>query len=834
MKRPLKVSLCLWFVTCVSAMAAEPLPPGAVARIGGQGIWHPGGQGVLLLDDGATVLTFPGRRGVKGVRARFWSVQTCSELDRKLQEGEHLRDQKLCPDGKRFVGFSVANWLFRIDPATGKDDLRVGLGKVIGRGHSLSVSADGKRIAAGGHKDSVIVDADAGKILLKLGVTGAGISLSPDGKRVAVAPGQWGQAKHGGRILILDAATGQELARTEDKFGKYFMDISFSSDGKYLLGYCYGRSPSLTVFDGKTGKVVGPIEPERPLRGYRLCGNTLVLVLRGGLEIWDLQKRSKVCEVGPAASGRNGLSLSSDARRLAVMGFSGTVDVFDTTSGQSVLPPGTVTFGFFQAVMEDKPGGAIYTSDQAGRILRWPQGPDGYRLSRKVHQCNGLARLQLMPGRKELLVVEDQAVTVLQTAAPFEKRRLDTSGLGAGNLLVVHPTHSGRKVLAMGTGGGIRALDVPSGSVEILRKPHDQPDANDEADGQLHRADFSNDGRWAWLGRIRMPTLLHIPTGGTTLLEMDRTNLGVFSPRSDLLVTQSRTNLMVWELDSGKLVGKLPGQVGYLETMEFLRGGRVLAVADVAGGIHLLDVVQMRRIGFLQGHGVAPEHGKNYQAYRKSAFVRRTASYSYAPGREQLVSAGYEGRVFVWDVSDFEPLALGLEELSLDGLWERMARAEASAGYPAMLEMSGRKGALAFLSGKLEAAGAVDAAQVAQWASEMDSSSFATRKKAYEKLEDLGPPAGGALRKALGEGEFSPEARRRITALLDSWTQATGVGGLEARRAVRALERIGTPEAREVLGRLARGHEASLLTLSAQAALDRIATQEQESEAGEK
>jgi hypothetical protein len=116
----------------------------------------------------------------------------------------------------------------------------------------------------------------------------------------------------------------------------------------------------------------------------------------------------------------------------------------------------------------------------------------------------------------------------------------------------------------------------------------------------------------------------------------------------------------------------------------------------------------------------------------------------------------------------------------------------------------------------------------------MDSSSFATRKKAYEKLEDLGPPAGGALRKALGEGEFSPEARRRITALLDSWTQATGVGGLEARRAVRALERIGTPEAREVLGRLARGHEASLLTLSAQAALDRIATQEQESEAGEK
>jgi hypothetical protein len=90
-------------------------------------------------------------------------------------------------------------------------------------------------------------------------------------------------------------------------------------------------------------------------------------------------------------------------------------------------------------------------------------------------------------------------------------------------------------------------------------------------------------------------------------------------------------------------------------------------------------------------------------------------------------------------------------------------------------------------------------------------------------LAKLGPLAHPALQRALGNGP-SLQAQQQIEKLLEK--QVTGQSltsdELRALRAVEVLERIGTPEARQVLAELAQGAEGSSLTREAKAACQRL------------
>src|SRR5205807_1530086 len=97
------------------------------------------------------------------------------------------------------------------------------------------------------------------------------------------------------------------------------------------------------------------------------------------------------------------------------------------------------------------------------------------------------------------------------------------------------------------------------------------------------------------------------------------------------------------------------------------------------------------------------------------------------------------------------------------------------------------------------------------------------RQQATIELEKLGKLAVRALRESLKE-QLSVETRRRVEDLLDKATGRVGLTGdrLRALRVVEALEKIGTPDARQVLERLATGGAGALQTQAAQEALERL------------
>jgi hypothetical protein len=104
---------------------------------------------------------------------------------------------------------------------------------------------------------------------------------------------------------------------------------------------------------------------------------------------------------------------------------------------------------------------------------------------------------------------------------------------------------------------------------------------------------------------------------------------------------------------------------------------------------------------------------------------------------------------------------------------------------------------------------------------QIDDAQFKVREKATGELYKIGEPIVPALDKAL-TGNLALETKRRLEEIRSRLTGTLLQGDrLLFFRAVEVLERIGTPEARQVLQSLAEGAPGALVTKSAQAALKR-------------
>ncbi len=91
-----------------------------------------------------------------------------------------------------------------------------------------------------------------------------------------------------------------------------------------------------------------------------------------------------------------------------------------------------------------------------------------------------------------------------------------------------------------------------------------------------------------------------------------------------------------------------------------------------------------------------------------------------------------------------------------------------------------------------------------------------------DQLVKLGDVAGSALRKAL-QNTSSTEMRVRLTILIEKLTgSVAATEQLPTLRGIEVLERIGGPEARKALEKLAKGPPDDRITLEAKVTLERL------------
>jgi len=186
-----------------------------------------------------------------------------------------------------------------------------------------------------------------------------------------------------------------------------------------------------------------------------------------------------------------------------------------------------------------------------------------------------------------------------------------------------------------------------------------------------------------------------------------------------------------------------------------------------------------------------------------------------------------DGTILVWDLDAARWPTTGvtkdLGREDIEALWADLASDDGGKGYRALYTLATVPAqAVAFLADHLRPAADVDPKLLKQLIAELDSDRFAARAAASKELSELGELAEPAMRRAL-EGKLSAEVQKRVDALLTNLRTNPGRETLRTIRAVQVLEGIGTPEAQQVLRKVAKGAAAARETRVARDALDRLA-----------
>jgi hypothetical protein len=243
-------------------------------------------------------------------------------------------------------------------------------------------------------------------------------------------------------------------------------------------------------------------------------------------------------------------------------------------------------------------------------------------------------------------------------------------------------------------------------------------------------------------------------------------------------------------------------------SLAFAPDGRALAAGTQSNEVCLWEMATGRERCRLQGH----------QGW--------ISGLAFAPDGNRLASASSDTTVLVWDLRGGPPAARPLSEETLKALQADLADPDAAKAYRAMQALASAPGqGVPLLKRLLPPVPRVEEDRLTRLLADLDSENFETREKAAAELEKAGEAAELALRQALRKNP-PVEARRRLERLLDGLdARATSGDRLRALRAIEVLERVGTPEARAVLRRVADGAPQARLTEAARAAVQRLERQ---------
>ena len=160
---------------------------------------------------------------------------------------------------------------------------------------------------------------------------------------------------------------------------------------------------------------------------------------------------------------------------------------------------------------------------------------------------------------------------------------------------------------------------------------------------------------------------------------------------------------------------------------------------------------------------------------------------------------------------------------SLESCWIDLVGDNASKAHQAIgVLVSAPKQSLSFLHAKLKPIARADHVQIQKWIADLNNENFTVRQTATKELEKVGDRVQTPVKKALMANP-SLETRRRLEQILKSLPDIPAPETLRTIRAIMALERIATPEARGVLETLARGATGARETEEARESLERLA-----------
>jgi WD40 repeat protein len=293
-------------------------------------------------------------------------------------------------------------------------------------------------------------------------------------------------------------------------------------------------------------------------------------------------------------------------------------------------------------------------------------------------------------------------------------------------------------------------------------------------------------------------------------LEHRAVNAVAFSPDGWMLASANDCDSIdLWEVASGNLICTLTGHTGYIKSVVFSPDGRFLASTAAGAGDQTIRLWEVAS-------------GQECRRFPGSA--ESSDALAFTPDGRALVSGGRDTTALIWAVRD-APGKRSLSTLSrpkLDALWQDLQRPDAAQGQEAIRRLiADPESSVAFLGQTLRP-GEEPLRHVAKFIVDLDSPRFQVRSRAMHELERLGRLAVPALRRSLKSPSSLETSRRIQLLLLKIGPYTVPAEWLRTLRSLQVLENLDTPEARQVLHRLAQGPTEASLTREARAVLQRV------------
>jgi RNA polymerase sigma factor (sigma-70 family) len=834
----------------------DPLPAGALARLGTVRWRHP---------DGVTLLAFlPDSKIVSAGHdhvVRLWASDTGREVRRLRVAGAGTDRFSVClalaPDGKTVAVGDYAGTIRLWALDTGKER-----GKIEGAKapRALLFTPDGKVLLsrpAGSHVLQAwdVATGKERRFLEKPPYRAAGVfglsemDVSPDGKTLAAATSEGGP-RAVAVVTLFDLATGKVVRTLHGPLlGFHWPSTRFTPDGKAVAWE--GDTGSVTLADVATGKVLrrfGVASAERGSVAFAFApdGKTLFTFrpAEQAVRVWDVASGKQPGTLGKPAGafghpgqnyGSARLAVSRDGKSLAVTHGQNAVRVFDLPSGKERAafaghPTSIVSVQYTsggKAVLTRSWDGTQRVWDAAtGKELRQIAAPEdathlivssderflaSYQRDRSVRVVNvatGKVTLELKATFKNLygcsfspngrvLGVRDVADHKLYFFDPATGKKARTAELPDPQDPRVMPAGSRAKFApqadwpgpVFSPDGNRVAVPVTYQRLGLWDRATGQPlTAFDLEAGEVSRsAAFSADGRSLAVavndGTVR---LFEVATG------KQRRRYG----------TPGKPPARNSVAASFEASGWYSGIAG---TLAFSRDGRFLAQGGPDSFVRLWDVTSGKLAGKIEGHqGPVP-------------------TIAFSPDGRTFATGSFDTTALVWDVRSLPSRPEGkLTAKELAKHWGALAGADAGKAFDAVGALaSAPSRAVPYLRERLRPVAPVDPGKVKRLANELGSADFKERERAFAKLSRVAEGAAPVLEKLL-EGKPELEVRRRLTELLAQARGRSLTGeALRELRAVEALERAGTAEARALLKALAGGAPGARLTRAAGEALGR-------------
>jgi RNA polymerase sigma factor (sigma-70 family) len=660
-----------------------------------------------------------------------------------FRHGSSVYDVAYTPDGKSLVSAASAGSVCLWDSATGKLLWRVS-DDHLGSNPRISMSADGKTLAIATLNNFSLLETATGKVLIRQ--PWANVSEKRFRPSMAIAP-DLGTVAFGldkARATLFDTATGNEKISFLALSAKpirgdlgYKNTLAFSADSKTIFGGIYAGPVVAGAFDAATGKFLRALEfdiqPELLVvspNGRLLAGINLRYVSRimgdtskiepALITILDLQTGKRVHQLTfETRAAYNACAAFSNDGSLFAISHLETTLLFDLTTGKMLRQFPSSSFVFSLAFSPDDTVLAAGTSDPC--LTLWdvatgkPTAPStgaGGHMSGLRFAADGKQLLNIADGVEWWDVAGSQRARRLPRNEDWKFGNRNWSGswgalpaLTADGKLLATPGPD-RTVLLIDTQDGkvVRsfsglesyvwavALSL-DGTLLIASSLHD-PRAIvwnvatgariRELKGYADQLEISPDGRW-------LATTAGVPSNperdltGPTFRLWD-THTGkllpsagpkenqqqqgqyfsflTFTPDSSLLLTSARNVTRMWEVPSCKEV-PLPAELAAHECRAaFSPDGRMLVTSDM----RLWDVASWSERRRFVGHAYPPH------------------SLEFSPDGRLLAAASDDAPVFLWDVYSQQAggpaKKLSMEERAK--LWRQLASEDAKDAFTAI------------------------------------------------------------------------------------------------------------------------------------------------------